>query len=232
MQMDYEEAKRQLLLHTGVIDEARKAIILEDGFLPSLRPYRGLLEKNFHLVMEALLTAGERIHLAPQVDRELIKTVWWMCATARLWALRSHGMLQANKLITPEDSLRMELWVDTIEETALSLLGGSSPHKAVYHYAKYVAEVGWWDNIAFFLHLMDRAVADPHTVFEIEMILKALIKLGGLAKPVLPTLREAQQRTLSSSTPQLDAPSSMERHTESIRLSIERAIHTLESVED
>src|SRR5262249_50249578 len=103
MPMNYDEAKRQLVLHAGAIDEAQKAMILEDGFLPSLRPYRGLQEKNIHLVMEALLTVGERIHSAPQVDRELITTIWWMCTTARLWGLRPDGMLQACKLLTAED---------------------------------------------------------------------------------------------------------------------------------
>ena len=122
MPMNYEEAKRQLVLHAGAIDEAQKAMILEDGFLPSLRPYRGLQEKNIHLVMEALLTVGERIHSAPQVDRELITTIWWMCTTARLWGLRPDGMLQACKLLTAEDILRLELWVNAIEETALSVV--------------------------------------------------------------------------------------------------------------
>jgi len=65
--MNYEEAKYLLRLHTGVIDETRKAMVVEDGFLTSLRPYRGLQEKNFHLVMEALLTVGERIYSARQV---------------------------------------------------------------------------------------------------------------------------------------------------------------------
>jgi hypothetical protein len=49
---------------------------LEDGFTASLRPYSGLHEKNFHLIMEALLVVGERIHREPQVDRELVKAVW------------------------------------------------------------------------------------------------------------------------------------------------------------
>ena len=83
--MDYEEARYQLQLHLGVLDEVRKQWILEDGFLMSLRPYTGLQEKNFHLVMEALLTVGERIHAEPQVDRDLIKTVWSLCSYARIW---------------------------------------------------------------------------------------------------------------------------------------------------
>lgn len=228
MPMNYEEAKRQLVLHAGAIDEAQKVMILEDGFLPSLRPYRGLQEKNIHLVMEALLTVGERIHSAPQVDRELITTIWWMCTTARLWGLRPDGMLQACKLLTAEDILRLELWVNAIEETALSLLGGSPPHKAVYHYAKYVVEIGWWDNIGFFIPLMQRAVSDRDIGSAITMILRALSKLGSLAKEVLPTLYEALGREHSWNKPEFETPTNLNRTTDAVRASIQEAIDAIE----
>ena len=226
MQMDYEEAKYQLRLHTGVIDEARKAMILEDGFLTSLRPYRGLQEKNIHLVLEALLTAGERIHRAAQVDRDLITTLWSMCWYARCWGLHPEGMLQRNQLITAEDSTRLELWIDTVEQTALSLLGGQSPHHAVYHYAQYVMAVGWWDNIAFFIALMGRAVSDSIIYGSLPAILKALVKLGPLAKAVLPTLREALQRTYSFNKPA--TPVTVERDTEWMWASIREAIQAID----
>src|SRR5262245_35282453 len=159
--MNYEQAKYQLQLHVGVLDEVRKEWILGDGFLVSLRPYVGLQEKNIHLVMEALLTVGERIHRDPQVDRDLVNTVWSLCWYARIWGLLPTGMLQRNKLITATDISRLELWVDMVEQTALRLLGGSPPHQAVDHYAEYVVAFGWWDNIDFFISLMHRAVADP-----------------------------------------------------------------------
>ena len=225
--MDYEEAKYKLQLHVGVLDAARKAMILEDGFLTSLRPYRGLHEKNIHLVMEALLTVGERLHRASQVDRDLVTTVWSMCWYARVWGLRPDGMLQRNSLITAEDTTRLELWIDVVEQTVLSLLAGQPPHVAVYHYAAYVVAVGWWDNIAFFISLMDRAVSED-VGSAIEMILRALGKLGGVAKAVLPTLHKALQRTYSWSSTEFATPARVEHTTERVRASIQRAIQAIE----
>lgn len=219
--MDYEEAILQLLLHgSGTHDPAGQPLFLEDGFLSSLRPYSGLHEKNFHLVMEALLRVGEHVHRSRQVDRDLMHSVWWMCSTARGWGLHPAGMLQRNRLITAEETARLELWVDLLEATALHLLGGQPPHHAVYHYAAYVVEVGWWDNIDFFIALMARAVSDPGIYAAITMITKVLGKLGGIAAAALPSLREAAQRSYTWATP-------AERCTEEVRTQIRRAIQAI-----
>jgi len=219
--LDYEQAKYQLQLHLGVLDKAQNEWVLADGFLVSLRPYRGLQEKNFHLVMEALLTAGERIHREPQVDRDLVRTVWSLCWYARVWGLYPAGMLQRNRLITAADTARLERWVGTLEIVALRLLRGWPPHHAVYHYAEYVVEVGGWDNVAFFVGLMGRAVADPEVSDAIETIAQALGKLGPLAKAALPALREAERREYTWYTP-------AERCTEEVRAHIRRAIQAVE----
>jgi hypothetical protein len=134
------------------------------------------------------------------VDRDLVNTVWSLCWYARIWGLHPSGMLQRNGLITAADVGRLELWVDTVERTALQLLGGSPPHQAVSHYAEYVVAVGWWDNVGFFIPLMQRAVGDPDTLPS-AAVLRALGKLGVLAKSVLPTLYEALQRWDSSDAP-------------------------------
>ena len=61
--MTYEEARLLLLMHgSGTVDAAGRPMEVEDGFLGSLRPYRGSIEKNFHLGMEALLTVGETLY--------------------------------------------------------------------------------------------------------------------------------------------------------------------------
>jgi len=226
--MDYDEAKYQLRLHAGVIDAARGEWILDDGFLTSLRPYRGLQEKNLHQVMEALLIVGERIHRDSQIDRDLISTVWSMCWYARIWGLNPDGMLQRNSLITANDITRLELSIGTVEQTALSLLEGQPPHFAVYHYAQYIVAAGWWVNIEFFIPLMGRAVSDPHVGSAIEMILRALGKLGGLAKAVLPTLHEALLRTYSWNNPEFETLANVEACTKSVRASIQKAIQAIE----
>ncbi len=219
--MDYEQAKYQLQLHLGVLDDARKEWVLDDGFVVSLRPYRGLREKNFHLVMEALLTAGERVHREPQVDRDLVSTIWSLCWYARMWGLNPSGMLQRNGLITVPDIARLQLWVDTVEQTALRLLNGSPPHVVVSHYAEYVVEVGWWDNVTFFVGLMSRAVSDPGIFDAICTIARALGKLGHLAEAALPALREAERRVYDWATP-------VDRCTAEVREQLQRAIHSIE----
>ena len=221
--MDYAEARHQLLLHgPGTYDPAGNPVLQEDGFVASLRPYRGLHEKNFHLVVEALLSVGERIHRVPEVDRDIVHAVWMICETGRGWGLHPGGMLQRNKLITPADTNRLELWIDTIEGIALRLLGGGPPHHVIYHYAQYVVEVGWWDNAAFFVELMAQSVSDPAISDAIEIIARALGKLGPLARASLPALREAEHREYTWYTP-------AERCTEEVRGHVRRAIQAIEA---
>jgi len=221
--MDYTEARHQLLLHgPGTSDESGQPMILDDGFVASLRPYSGLHEKNFHLVIQALLVVGERLHCEPQVDRELVKAVWSICETGRSWGLHPSGMLQRNKLITVADTKRLERWVDTIESIALRLLGGWSPHWAVTDYAEYVVAIGGWENIASFIPLLARAVADPELpAGAIEVTVDALGRIGRAAAPVLPVLREAEQRAYTWYTP-------ADRCTEEVRARIRAAIQAIE----
>lgn len=220
--MQYSEARYQLLLHgPGTTDAPGRPTNLEDGFLCSLRPYTGLHERNFHLVMEALLSVGEQLHQTPHLDREVVFAVWSICHTARSWGLDHGGMLQRNRLITVADTGRLERWVNTIEIVAIRLLIGWPPHHAVYYYAEYIVEVGWWDNAAYFVNLMNRAISDPEIDDMIETNVQALGKLGTLASTALPALKEAEQREYTWYTP-------AERCTAEIRKQIRQAIQGIE----
>jgi hypothetical protein len=84
-----------------------------------------------------------------------------------------------------------------------------------------VIEVGWGENIAFFVALMDRAVSDPGISDAITAIIMALGKLGGLATAALPSLREAAQRSYTWAM-------SVEGCTEEVRAEIRRAIQAIE----
>jgi hypothetical protein len=219
--LEYAEARHQLLLHgPGTSDAAGQPLILEDGFLGCLRPYTGLREGNFHLVMESLLSVGEQLHRMPELDREPVYAVCSNCHTARAWGLAPGGMLQRNQLITAADTARLERWVGTVEIVALRLLRGWPPHQAVYHYAEYVVEVGWWDNVAFFVSLMSQAMSDPEVGDAIETIAQALGKLGALARSALPALREAERREYTWYTP-------AERCTDEVRAQIRCAIQAI-----
>jgi hypothetical protein len=57
--MELEEAKELLKLHTLPGDE----------FLGSLRPYQGLIDKNFHEVMQAIIAVAPHL----QQDKKVIK---------------------------------------------------------------------------------------------------------------------------------------------------------------
>src|SRR4051812_37093723 len=151
--MTYDEAKLLLLMHgPGTSGPDGEPLIAERGFVHSLRPYEGrLVEKNFHLVMEALFTVGETLYRSQQVDRELVHAIWALCNTARGYGLHPQGMLQRNKLISQADTKRFERWIDAIETPPLPVLGGHPPHSRLSRYAEYVTEVGWWDNIDFFI---------------------------------------------------------------------------------
>lgn len=108
-----------------------------------------------------------------------------------------------------------------LEIAALRLLHGWPPHHAVYNYAEYLVEVGWWDNVAFFVGLMGQVVSDLGVSDAIKTIAQALGKIGPLAKAALPALREAELREYTWYTP-------AERCTEEVRAHLRQAIQAIE----
>lgn len=193
--MTYDEAIHLLLIHgSGTYDDSGEPIGLDDGFLTMLRPYRGLIEDNFHIVMEALLVVGERLYTAETVDRKLIESVWSTCSLMRFWGLHPDGMLQRNNLITADDTCRLETWINIFERSALGLLNGCPPHYQVERYAQYIIDVGPGENIDFFVQLMQRFLDDPDTT-DPTVVVEALGKLGPSACDALPSLRSAATRT-------------------------------------
>lgn len=187
--MNRDEAKYELLMHgSGTQSESGEPVAYNDGFPGMLRPYKGLRESNFHRVMEALLTVGEALYAAESADRDLVASLWSMCSSMRRWALDSDGMLQSNKLVTDEDTLRLSRWINIVESTAHGLLHGCPPYLQIERYCEYVSELGHGHNAEFFVPLMiqyldDPAIADPTGV------VKALGSLGAVAASALPSLR-------------------------------------------
>ena len=96
----------------------------ERGFLGSLRPYGGLRIENLHDVMASLRA------LAPdfansRVDREVLTDLWGICHFARAWGVGRGSMLHRNDLITPEDTERLDAWVDAISYAVFCMLDGA-----------------------------------------------------------------------------------------------------------
>ncbi|SCW65003.1 hypothetical protein SAMN04487970_102424 [Paenibacillus tianmuensis] len=124
--MTEEEAKRLLMLHSFSIDEAIDHPKGQTGFLMSLRPYRGLIEENFHEIMYALSILQKKLGPeTPHLDRDLVTAVWGMCHLSRAWGVHSDGMLRSNDLIVEEDVCRLEEWIETISYAFLNLLEGN-----------------------------------------------------------------------------------------------------------
>jgi hypothetical protein len=220
--MTLDEAKHNLLMHgSGTYSASGQSMALDDGFLGSLRPYRGLQEKNFHLVMEALFVWGEQIRLSPHVDRSVVESLWSMCALARYWGVSPTGMLQRNRLITESDAKRIEMWIDTIERTAWGFLRGNPPEMEVERYANYVASVGWWENIDFFIPFMLRGLEDPELT-DPSVLAEAFGKLGTKGQSALPLLYRAEARTYSFCLP-------ADICTEEVREIVRRAIESIEN---
>jgi hypothetical protein len=192
--MNYDEARRLLLRHgPGTEDSSGEPGWLKNGFLGTLRPYQGLLEQNFHTVLEALLIVGQQFHTAPLVDRELTHALWDLCWTARVWGLEPDGMLQRNKLITAADTALLRRWVEILEICSLRLLRGSPPYSQVNSYAEYILAYGPGENVDFFIPLMCQYLDNPDST-DPEPIPQALAKLGPRAASALPSLRAASQR--------------------------------------
>lgn len=188
--MNYATAKLKLLLHAGTSSED----ILGEGFLGTLRPYTGLHDENFHQVMEAILLAGESIYSEPKIDRDLVDAIWRMCIIARISGIELNGSLVKNKLISPQDSLKLQSWVTTMETTMLSLLNGNSPSESIHGYCEYVVKFGWGTNHSFFIPLIVSAINNPNLGDHLEACALALAALGARATSTLDVLREALLR--------------------------------------
>ncbi|MCP3774122.1 hypothetical protein NLX71_12490 [Paenibacillus sp. MZ04-78.2] len=97
--MTEEEAQRLLMLHSFSMDEAIDHPKGQTGFLMSLRPYRGLIEENFHEVMYALSILQKKLGPeTPHLDRELVAAVWGMCHLSRAWGVHPEGLPEAQFL--------------------------------------------------------------------------------------------------------------------------------------
>lgn len=222
--MTFDEAKHLLLANISPIDPHGDLLAEDEGFLPSLRPYRGqLVEKNFHVVMEALFVVGPSLS-APLIDREVVKRLWTLCHLGRWWGVRREGMLRRNNLITEPDVERLQEWIDIIESTTHCFLEGMDPAGAINQYAQYLMNFEWTDNIGFFVPILTSAAADRDLAGTTGAAARALGRLGPLARSALPALRKALTRPYSAG-PEIHNSDSWVREA---RAEIERTIALIE----
>jgi hypothetical protein len=135
--MDIKQAKNLLKLHAYAHEEIYNPK-MQNGFLGSLRPFTGLNEDNFHEVMyslkviQALFDKNEC-----KIDREIISSIWGICYLARAWGIDTDGILRRNNLITNEDIIKLESWINHISCAFWGLLDGLSEEAFEDYLCKY-----------------------------------------------------------------------------------------------
>lgn len=187
--MDYEIAKVELLRHAGIAEDHYAT-----GFLGCLRPYSGLRERNFHEVVEALLSSGSVFSASDFVDRQVAESVLCMCHYARQWGVDDDGMLVRNKLVSPDGRRRLQQWVAVIEKMMLELLAGRPPYETLHPYCEYVSEFGWGENSGYFLPLLACAIEADDIGDRLQGYCAAVIRLGPTAHSVAKSLVQVRER--------------------------------------
>lgn len=187
--MQYDDAKQELIRHAGTSEG-----FYEHGFLGCLRPYAGLKDENFHTVIQSLLTVGHEFASTKRVESGVVEALFVITATARRWGTDGDGMLVRNKLISPEDRLKLRRWIRIIEDMMLDLLAGNPPHETIHTYCEYVAENGWGENAAYFVPLLGSAIDADDLGDRIQAYCAAVTRLGKRGRPVADALLNARKR--------------------------------------
>jgi hypothetical protein len=138
--MTRTEAYNLLLAHATVHPDENHPLH-SSGFLAMLRPYKRLLESNFHEVMQALRAVAPDLQNGPSIDRNLMTALWDICHYARAWALEPEGMLRKNQLITVTDQERLADWLNIISDTVSNLLEGADETVAFEAYAFHLVDL-------------------------------------------------------------------------------------------
>ena len=133
--MESDQAKELLSFHSCRNNDIHNPKWSE-GFLGSLRPFRGeLREENLIEVMECLKALKEEF-LAPAVDREIVSEVVGIVHLTSAWA-SPDGMLGSNRLLTEAQTRRLLAWADIVEGCFLYLLEGAE-EEAFADYQDYL----------------------------------------------------------------------------------------------
>lgn len=118
--MDKDKAKELLSFHStrnSDIDNPK----WENGFLGSLRPFRGeLYKENFIEVMECLRVLKDEFS-APTIEQGMVSDIVSIIHLTRTWASPC-GVLGRNHLLTENQIKHLLAWVDIIETCFMFLL--------------------------------------------------------------------------------------------------------------
>lgn len=187
--MEYDDARTELLRHAGIAED-----YYEDGFLACLRPYSGIKPDNFHTVIESILSVGDTFSSTDSVERPVVHAIWLLTTTARDWGTEDGGMLVCNKLISPDDRMRLRQWIAIIESMMLKLLHGHKQYDSIHGYCEYVVKHGWGPNFRFFIPLLSTAIENDGFGDRLQGHCEAIISLGPEAIGSKSSLERARLR--------------------------------------
>ncbi|MCU0720492.1 MAG: hypothetical protein MUC83_12360 [Pirellula sp.] len=218
--MEYDDARNELLRHAGIAVD-----YYEDGFLGCLQPYSGIKPNNFHTVIESVLSVGSTFSSADSIERPIVYAIWHLTTTARNQGTEDDGMLVRNKLISPEDRMRLRQWIAILESMMLSLLHGRKPYDSIHGYCEYVVEHGWGQNFRYFVPLLSAAIDNDDFGDRLQGHCEGIISLGAHAIATKGSLERARLRKWEWYEPH-------ERCAAESLGFIDQALSALESVQD
>ncbi|MCA9776940.1 MAG: hypothetical protein KC800_09500 [Candidatus Eremiobacteraeota bacterium] len=108
--MTEEEALEALRFHSGRHENIHSTR-WEDGFLSSLRPYRGELNaRAMSELVECLRVLAPRLQRGDTVERELITDFLYVIGAGQHWGLHPEGAVQRDKRMTTADACTLRAW--------------------------------------------------------------------------------------------------------------------------
>lgn len=137
--MTPEEAKIELSFHSCRNSDINNPL-WENGFLGSLRPYKGTpVEENFHDVIACLKTLSDDIRSSNHLEKTIVADISTITHLGRAWAVYENSMLRRNNLIAEKDWKTIENWVDCIAYAFMCLVNGTDNKVAFEAYNEYVS---------------------------------------------------------------------------------------------
>lgn len=194
--MNFAEAKRLILKHAEGAPSETPSTLLE-----SLRPYRGIQDRHFLEILEALVTAAPQLNAGTTVDREIVHALWDLCCTARNWTRGPiEPMFHGRRFISAEEKQMLDEWLGIIESCTLHLLRGGEIPIVFMGLPLYVNKYQWGDRAAFlapaFIALLPE-YCDSESLDatdDVVYLCTALATMTSAKEPILRALRGMQER--------------------------------------
>jgi hypothetical protein len=168
--LEVSEARRRIRVQAGFELDAEML-----GLIGRLRPYRGLDERDFAELVQALITLHPVVFNAPAVERDLVAALWSLCQSTCTIGIDPKGLVVRNGLATASDVRALERWIDSIESFSTRMLRGIELSQCASHVLEYIAspELRSPQHFAFLLPIL-KNVAECDDADVSEMALRAI----------------------------------------------------------